>query len=55
MNNLIVLPLVLPLLGAFLLPLLMRVSIGLAAWVGPAILIYGGWLIADQWLSLIHI
>jgi formate hydrogenlyase subunit 3/multisubunit Na+/H+ antiporter MnhD subunit len=51
MNSLIVLPLVLPLLGAFLLPMLSRISIGLAAWVGPAILIYGGWILADQGLS----
>ncbi|MEJ2693440.1 MAG: proton-conducting transporter membrane subunit [Candidatus Thiodiazotropha sp.] len=48
MNNLIVLPIVLPLLGAFLLPILMRLSIGFAVWVGPAILAYGGWLLADQ-------
>ena len=51
MNSLIVLPLVLPLLGAFLLPILMRLSVGLAAWVGPAILIYGGWILVEQWFS----
>ncbi|MEJ2454183.1 MAG: proton-conducting transporter membrane subunit [Candidatus Thiodiazotropha sp.] len=51
MNSLIVLPIVLPLLGAFLLPLLMRLSVGLGVWVGPAILIYDGWLLAEQWFS----
>ena len=48
MNQLIVLPIILPLLGAFLLPLLMRFSVGLGLWVGPAILAAGGWLLADQ-------
>ncbi|MET0065759.1 MAG: proton-conducting transporter membrane subunit [Candidatus Thiodiazotropha sp.] len=42
-----VLSIVLPLLGAFLLPVLMRVSLGLGLWVGPAILIYGGWILAQ--------
>jgi formate hydrogenlyase subunit 3/multisubunit Na+/H+ antiporter MnhD subunit len=51
MNNLMVLPIVLPLLGAFLLPLVMRLSIGLGAWVGPAILLYNGWLLTEQWLT----
>ncbi len=51
MNSLIVLPIVLPLLGAFLLPLVMRLSVGLGVWVGPAILIYDGWLLAEQWFS----
>ncbi len=51
MNALIVLPIVLPLLGAFLLPVLMRVSLGLGVWIGPAILVYGGWRLAEQWFS----
>ncbi len=51
MNSLIVLPIVLPLLGAFMLPLLMRLSLGLGVWVGPAILLYDGWLLAEQWFS----
>jgi formate hydrogenlyase subunit 3/multisubunit Na+/H+ antiporter MnhD subunit len=51
MNSFIVLPIVLPLLGAFLLPVLMRLSLGLAVWVGPVILGYGCWLLGDQWMS----
>jgi formate hydrogenlyase subunit 3/multisubunit Na+/H+ antiporter MnhD subunit len=51
MNGLIVLPIVLPLLGAFLLPILMRISIGLGVWVGPSILLYGGWLLGEQWFT----
>ena len=49
MNSLIVLPIVLPLLGAFLLPVVMRLSQGLGVWVGPLILVYGGWRLAEQW------
>ena len=51
MNSFVVLPIVLPLLGAFLLPVLMRLSLGLGVWVGPVILGYGCWLLGDQWLS----
>lgn len=50
MSGLIVLPIVLPLLGAFLLPILMRLSVGLGLWIGPAILVYCGWILAEQWL-----
>ncbi len=51
MNSLMVLPIVLPLLGAFMLPLLMRLSLGIGVWVGPAILLYDGWLLAEQWFT----
>lgn len=51
MNSLVVLPIVLPLLGAFLLPLLMRASVGLGVWIGPAILGYGCWILGNQWFS----
>lgn len=51
MNSQIVLPIVLPLLGAFLLPILMRVSVGLGVWIGPAILGYGCWILGNQWFS----
>jgi formate hydrogenlyase subunit 3/multisubunit Na+/H+ antiporter MnhD subunit len=50
-NSLMVLPIVLPLLGAFLLPVVMRLSLGIGVWVGPAILLYGGWLLAEQWFT----
>jgi formate hydrogenlyase subunit 3/multisubunit Na+/H+ antiporter MnhD subunit len=50
MNNL-VLPIVLPLLGAFLLPVLMRASIGLGLWLGPLVLGYGCWLLGSLWFS----
>lgn len=49
MNSLVVLPIVLPLLGAFLLPVLMRVSAALGLWIGPTILLYCGWILAEQW------
>ncbi|MET0028181.1 MAG: proton-conducting transporter membrane subunit [Candidatus Thiodiazotropha sp.] len=42
-----ILTIVLPLLGAFLLPVLMRVTLGLGLWVGPAILLYGCWILAQ--------
>jgi formate hydrogenlyase subunit 3/multisubunit Na+/H+ antiporter MnhD subunit len=42
-----ILPIVLPLLGAFLLPVLMRVALGLGVWIGPAILLYGCWVLAQ--------
>ncbi|MET0110301.1 MAG: proton-conducting transporter membrane subunit [Candidatus Thiodiazotropha sp.] len=51
MNAYLVLTIALPLLGAFLLPILMRSSIAIALWSGPAILIYGCWTIADIWLQ----
>ncbi|MCU7796910.1 MAG: NADH-quinone oxidoreductase subunit J [Candidatus Thiodiazotropha sp. (ex Myrtea spinifera)] len=51
MSDLIVLPLVLPLFGAFLLPIVMRTSISIGAWIGPAILVYGCWILGDQWMS----
>ncbi|MES9827551.1 MAG: proton-conducting transporter membrane subunit [Candidatus Thiodiazotropha sp.] len=51
MNAYLVLTIALPLLGAFLLPILMRSSIAIALWSGPAILIYGCWTIADVWLQ----
>ena len=51
MNGMIVLPIVLPLLGAFLLPVLMRVTLGLGLWVGPVILLYGCWIIGHQWIG----
>lgn len=49
MSGMIVLPIVLPLLGAFLLPVLMRASLGLGLWIGPAILVYGCWILGSQW------
>ncbi|MEJ2592843.1 MAG: proton-conducting transporter membrane subunit [Candidatus Thiodiazotropha sp.] len=51
MNSMIVLPIVLPLLGAFLLPVLMRATLGLGLWVGPAILLYGCWILGHQWFA----
>ncbi|MEW8561876.1 MAG: NADH-quinone oxidoreductase subunit J, partial [Candidatus Thiodiazotropha sp.] len=51
MSTNLVLTIALPLLGAFLLPVLMRSSMAIALWSGPAILIYGCWIIADLWLS----
>jgi formate hydrogenlyase subunit 3/multisubunit Na+/H+ antiporter MnhD subunit len=51
MNNLMVLPIVLPLLGAFVLPLVMRLSVAVGVWMGPVILLYGGWLLAEQWFT----
>ncbi|MEW8137959.1 MAG: proton-conducting transporter membrane subunit [Candidatus Thiodiazotropha endolucinida] len=51
MNAYLVLTIALPLLSAFLLPILMRSSIAIALWSGPAILIYGCWTIADIWLQ----
>ncbi|MCU7811474.1 MAG: NADH-quinone oxidoreductase subunit J, partial [Candidatus Thiodiazotropha sp. (ex Notomyrtea botanica)] len=51
MSDLIILPLVLPLFGAFLLPIVMRTSISIGAWIGPAILAYGCWILGDQWMS----
>ncbi|MCU7843029.1 MAG: NADH-quinone oxidoreductase subunit J [Candidatus Thiodiazotropha sp. (ex Monitilora ramsayi)] len=51
MNSMVVLPLVLPLFGAFLLPIIMRASVGVGLWVGPAILLYGCWILGNQWIS----
>ncbi len=51
MNHWIVLSIVLPLLGAFLLPIVMRASVGIGLWIGPAILAYGCWMLGEQWLS----
>jgi formate hydrogenlyase subunit 3/multisubunit Na+/H+ antiporter MnhD subunit len=45
-----ILPIVLPLLAAFLLPIVMRSAIGLGLWVGPVILLSGCWLLGEQWL-----
>jgi formate hydrogenlyase subunit 3/multisubunit Na+/H+ antiporter MnhD subunit len=50
MNADLVLTIALPLLGAFLLPIVMRSSIAIGLWTGPIILIYGCWIIADIWL-----
>jgi formate hydrogenlyase subunit 3/multisubunit Na+/H+ antiporter MnhD subunit len=50
MNGYLVLTIALPLLVAFLLPILMRSSLAIGLWSGPAILIVGCWLIADFWL-----
>jgi formate hydrogenlyase subunit 3/multisubunit Na+/H+ antiporter MnhD subunit len=47
MNAQLILTIALPLLGAFLLPILMRSSLALGLWIGPAILIYGCWIVAD--------
>jgi formate hydrogenlyase subunit 3/multisubunit Na+/H+ antiporter MnhD subunit len=51
MNGYLVLTIALPLLGAFLLPILMRSSLAIGLWSGPAILIYGCWIIAECWLQ----
>ncbi len=51
MSSHLVLTIALPLLGAFLLPVLMRSSLALGLWSGPALLIYGCWLVADFWLN----
>jgi formate hydrogenlyase subunit 3/multisubunit Na+/H+ antiporter MnhD subunit len=51
MNGNLVLTIALPLLGAFLLPVLMRSSLAIGLWSGPAILFYGCWAIADFWLQ----
>jgi formate hydrogenlyase subunit 3/multisubunit Na+/H+ antiporter MnhD subunit len=50
MNNL-VLTIALPLLGAFLLPVVMRLSLAIGLWMGPIILGYGCWLLGNLWLS----
>ncbi|WP_316368903.1 complex I subunit 5 family protein [Candidatus Thiodiazotropha sp. CDECU1] len=50
MIDYLVLTIALPLLGAFLLPILMRSSMAIGLWSGPAILIYGCWNIAEIWL-----
>ncbi|MCG8028723.1 MAG: NADH-quinone oxidoreductase subunit J, partial [Candidatus Thiodiazotropha taylori] len=50
MNNL-VLTIALPLLGAFLLPVLMRLSQAIGLWLGPIILGYGCWLLGNLWFS----
>ncbi|MEW8626947.1 MAG: proton-conducting transporter membrane subunit [Candidatus Thiodiazotropha sp.] len=50
MNNL-VLTIALPLLGAFLLPVVMRLSQALGLWLGPIILGYGCWLLGNLWFS----
>jgi formate hydrogenlyase subunit 3/multisubunit Na+/H+ antiporter MnhD subunit len=50
MNNL-VLSIALPLLGAFILPVLMRSSLALGLWLGPVILGYGCWLLGSLWFS----
>jgi formate hydrogenlyase subunit 3/multisubunit Na+/H+ antiporter MnhD subunit len=47
MNAYLVLTIALPLLGAFLLPIVMRSSVALGLWIGPAILIYGCWIVAE--------
>ncbi|MEW8279496.1 MAG: proton-conducting transporter membrane subunit [Candidatus Thiodiazotropha sp.] len=51
MSTNLVLTIALPLLGAFLLPVLMRSSVAIALWSGPAILVYGCWTVAELWLS----
>lgn len=50
--NLIVLCIALPLLAAFLLPVLMRSLPGAALWAGPGVLLFGAWLAADSWAQL---
>ena len=47
--NLMVLNIALPLLTAFLLPVLMRSLPGAALWAGPGVLLYGAWLAAGNW------
>jgi formate hydrogenlyase subunit 3/multisubunit Na+/H+ antiporter MnhD subunit len=49
--NILVLTIALPMLGAFLLPVLMRSSQAMALWLGPIILGYGCWLLGSLWLS----
>lgn len=51
MNGALALTIALPLLGAFLLPVLMRVSVAFGVWIGPAILAYGCWILGDLWLT----
>lgn len=51
MNGVLVLPIVLPLLGAFLLPVVMRAALGLGVWIGPMILGFGAWTLGSLWLQ----
>jgi len=48
----IVLIVVLPILGSFLLPILERISSRLAQFSGPAVLLISLWVCIDAWLSL---
>ncbi|MCU7859044.1 MAG: NADH-quinone oxidoreductase subunit J [Candidatus Thiodiazotropha sp. (ex Lucinoma kastoroae)] len=50
MNEHLVLTIALPLLGAFLLPIIMRSSLAMGVWIGPVILGYGCWILANLWL-----
>ena len=52
MNRLIVLNVALPLLAAFLLPTISRVSTGLSRLIGPALMIGLALLVADTWQTL---
>jgi formate hydrogenlyase subunit 3/multisubunit Na+/H+ antiporter MnhD subunit len=45
----IVLVVALPLLAAFLLPVVMRMALGLGLWLGPAVLGYGLWTLWQVW------
>ncbi len=49
--NQIVLTFALPLLSAFLLPIIMRASLGFGLWIGPVVLLYGSWLTINLWLT----
>ncbi|RMG32732.1 MAG: NADH-quinone oxidoreductase subunit J, partial [Gammaproteobacteria bacterium] len=45
----VVLPIVLPLLLAFLLPVVMRPLPGVGRWLGPLLLVYDLWLLGQAW------
>ena len=47
--NQLVLPIVLPLLSAFLLPVVMRAMLGLGLWIGPLVLGYNLWTLWQVW------
>ncbi|MES9941979.1 MAG: proton-conducting transporter membrane subunit [Candidatus Thiodiazotropha sp. 6PLUC2] len=49
--NYLVLTIALPMLGAFLLPVVMQTSKAIGLWLGPLILAYGCWLLANLWLN----
>ncbi|MES9854440.1 MAG: proton-conducting transporter membrane subunit [Candidatus Thiodiazotropha sp. L084R] len=49
--NYLVLTIALPMLGAFLLPVVMQSSKAIGLWLGPVILGYGCWLLGNLWFS----